>query len=81
MVLINIDQFLLLYRFTENYYKKNDTKVAYDQAKMGYHGARKLKLPFYTKIAVFIPVLRSLLPIQFILPIHKLMSKFDPRKS
>lgn len=77
----NIDQFLLLYRFTENYYKKNNTKVAYSQAKMGYHGARKLKLPFYTKIAVFIPVVRSLLPVQVILPIHKLMSKFDPRKS
>lgn len=77
----NIGEFLLLYRFTENYYKKNNTKVAYDQALMGFNGARKLDLPFYTKIAVFIPVLRSLLPIQLIGPVHKLMSKFDPRKS
>ncbi|MFV0148642.1 glycosyltransferase [Empedobacter falsenii] len=77
----NIGEFLLLYRFTENYYKKNNTKVAYDQALMGFNGARKLDLPFYTKIAVFIPVLRSLLPSQLIGPVHKLMSKFDPRKS
>lgn len=79
--LTNIDQFLLLYRFTDNYYKKNNTKVAYDQALMGYRGASMLKLPFYTKLAVFIPVLRSLLPQRIIGPIHKFMSKFDPRKS
>lgn len=79
--LANIGEFLLLYRFTDNYYKKNNTRVAYDQALMGFRGASMLKLPFYTKLAVFIPVLRSLLPQRIIAPIHKFMSKFDPRKA
>lgn len=76
----NLPKFLIKYRFTENYYKKNNWKVAYKQAIMGYRGAKLLRLPFYTRIAVFIPVLRSLLPSRIIKPVHKLMSKFDPRK-
>lgn len=75
----NLPHFLIKYRFTDNYYKKNNTKVAFKQAVMGYKGVKQLKLPFYTKIAVFAPVLRSLLPVGLIGPVHRLMSKFDPR--
>jgi glycosyltransferase involved in cell wall biosynthesis len=76
----NIDKFLLKYRFTDNYYKKNSTKVVYAQAIMGLKGARKLKLPKYVYLAVFAPVLRTLLPPFLVKPLHKLMSKVDPRK-
>lgn len=80
LIIENLPNFLIKYRFTDNYYKKNNTKVAFKQAMMGYRGAKKLKLPFYTRIAVFAPVLRSLLPKGLIGPVHRLMSKFDPRK-
>jgi len=76
----NLPAFVIKYRFTENYYKKNDFNVVYKQALMGYKGARKLDLPFYTRIAVFAPVLRSLLPKRIVGPVHRFMSKFDPRK-
>ena len=76
----NLSKFLIKYRFTDNYYKKNGLKVAYKQALMGYHGAKVLKLPLYTRVAVFVPVLRTLLPIWLVKPLHKLISKFDPRK-
>ena len=76
----NLPSFLIKYRFTDSYYKKNNFSVVYKQAMMGYRGVVLLKLPFYTKIAVFVPVLRSLLPSWLIIPVHKLMSKFDPRK-
>ena len=76
----NLPAFLIKYRFTDNYYKKNNTQVAYKQALMGYKGAKILKLPLYTRVLVFAPVLRSLLPGRLIKPVHRLMSKFDPRK-
>lgn len=76
----NLPHFLIQYRFTDNYYQKNNTKVAYKQALMGYKGAKQLRLPLYTRIAVFVPVLRSLLPKGLIGPVHRLMSRFDPRK-
>ncbi|TJZ60108.1 glycosyltransferase [Sphingobacterium olei] len=76
----NLPRFLIKYRFTENYYKKNNTKVVFKQAMMGYRGAKLLKLPAYTRIAVFVPVIRSLLPAWLIAPVHRLMTRFDPRK-
>lgn len=76
----NVDDFLLKYRFTDTYYKKNSTKLALEQALLGYNGSKMLRLPVFTRLAVFVPVLRSILPKSIIEPAHKLMSKFDPRK-
>jgi glycosyltransferase involved in cell wall biosynthesis len=75
----NIPEFLIKYRFTENYYNKNNNRVAFDQAIMGLKGAKKLKLPKYVYIAVFIPLFRSILPRFLMVSFHKLMNKFDPR--
>lgn len=76
----NIPEFLIKYRFTENYYNKNSTKVAFAQAMMGVKAIKKLKLPLYVYIAVFVPLLRSLLPLFLIGYFHKLMNKVDPRR-
>lgn len=76
----NLPEFLIKYRFTSNYYKKNNFKVVYSQALMGFDGAKRLKLPLYTKLAVFVPVVRALLPTWIIRPVHRFMTKFDPRK-
>lgn len=77
----NLPEFLIKYRFTDNYYNKNGFKVAFNQAIMGYRGAKQLKLPFYTRLAVFAPVIRTLLPKKFVGRVHKLMNRYDPRKN
>ncbi|WP_286735605.1 MULTISPECIES: glycosyltransferase [Sphingobacterium] len=77
----NMPEFLIKYRFTDNYYSKNGWKVTLNQAMMGYRGAKLLGLPFYTRIAVFAPVIRTLLPKKFVGKVHKLMGRYDPRKN
>lgn len=79
LIMENLPKFLIKYRFTENYYKKNNRRVVYDQALMGYRGAKLLDLPFYTRLAVFVPVIRSWMPSMMIKPIHRFLSRFDPR--
>lgn len=77
----NIPEYLLYYRFTDDYYKKNNLKVAWQQAMMGYRGLRKLKvksiLPYF---AVFTPVARGVMPDFLAKPFHTMISKIDPRK-
>jgi len=79
LIFANIPEFLLYYRFTPQYYKKNNLKVTFKQAVMGAKGAYKLRAPLYVYFAVFAPVLRTLLPKFLRRPIHKLMSSLDPR--
>jgi len=77
----NIPEFLLYYRFTEEYYKKNNFKVAWSQAKMGLEGLRNLKENrIYPYIAVFLPVFRSILPGFVEKPVHRLLRNIDPRR-
>lgn len=76
----NIPEYLLYYRFTDDYYKKNNFKVAWNQAMMGVKGLRRLKFKsIYPYAAVFSPVFRSMLPSFIEKPIHRLMRNFDPR--
>lgn len=76
----NIPEFLLYYRFTDDYYKKNNFKVAWSQAMMGLDGLRNLKITsVYPYVAVFSPVLRSMLPGFIEKPVHRLLRKIDPR--
>lgn len=76
----NIPEFLLYYRFTNDYYKKNNIKVAWSQAMMGVEGLRNLKTKrLYPYIGVFSPVVRAILPGFIEKPVHKLLRKVDPR--
>lgn len=76
----NIPEYLLYYRFTESYYKKNNFKVALEQARMGVDGLNKMKGPTYAYLLVYAPVIRSLFPSFMIKYIHKSFNFFDPRK-
>lgn len=77
----NIPEFLLYYRFTDDYYKKNNLKVAWEQGMMGYNGLRDLKVKsFFPYIGVFSPVIRALMPKFFAKLFHKLTNRLDPRK-
>lgn len=76
----NIPEYLLFYRFTDDYYRKNNIKVAWSQAMMGIRGLREIKTRrIYPYFAVFSPVLRAILPGFIEKPVHKLLRKVDPR--
>ena len=76
----NIPEFLLFYRFTNDYYKKNNFKVAWSQAMMGVHGLKELKTKsLYPYLGVFSPVIRAMLPSFIEKPVHRLFRKIDPR--
>lgn len=82
LIFSNINKFLIYYRFTDNYFKKNNSKVAFFQAKLGLKGLFRLKSKsIFAYIGVFIPYLRSLLPVKWAKFFQKKMSRFDPRKS
>lgn len=76
----NIPEFLLYYRFTDDYYKKNNLRVAWSQSMMGVRGLRALKTGHtYPYLAVFTPVVRAILPGFIEKPVHRLLRKIDPR--
>jgi len=78
----NVPEYLLYYRFTPNFYKKNNFKVSWQETKMGINGLRKLKvrrpLPY---LAMFYPIVRSLLPYSLAKHLQELAGKLDPRKT
>lgn len=78
----NVPEYLLYYRFTPNFYKKNNFKVSWQETKMGINGLRKLKvrrpLPY---LAMFYPIVRSLLPYSLAKRLQELAGKIDPRKT
>lgn len=77
----NIPRFLLKYRFTENFYKKNNFKVAYQQSQMGIKGLLKLKNTSpIAYLGVLTPLIRTIFPKFIAIRIHKLFKKIDPRK-
>jgi len=78
--LANIPKYLLYYRIDEKYYKKNNFKANLDQAKIGVKGLRLVKAKKSAYLAVYLPVLRSLLPTFIAKQFHKLLNYFDPRK-
>lgn len=77
----NIPEYLLLYRFTDEYYKKNNLKVAWQQGMMGYRGLKALKVKgLFPYLGVFSPILRAILPQFLAKPFHAMVATLDPRK-
>lgn len=76
----NIPEFLLYYRFTDDYYKKNNLRVAWSQSMMGVRGLRVLNTrQAYPYFAVFTPVVRAILPGFIEKPVHRFLRRIDPR--
>lgn len=82
LIFENIPEHLLFYRFTDDYFKKNNFKVVWGQAMMGIRGLKNLedKLPFYTYLFVCFPIFRTLVPSFMKRPINNMIRFFDPRK-
>jgi glycosyltransferase involved in cell wall biosynthesis len=76
----NLPQPLLHYRFGAYTLKKQSLNMALQQALIGYRGARRLRLPFFQRLACFIPFVRSLLPGSAQHFVYKILKPFDPRQ-
>lgn len=76
----NIDEPLLLYRFTNDTHKKQNLNLMLSQAKIGYKGVRLLRQPYWKAFACYVPVVRSLLPNKIQHIVYKVLKKFDPRQ-
>ncbi|MFW6046971.1 MAG: glycosyltransferase, partial [Candidatus Woesearchaeota archaeon] len=58
----NLPEPLLLYRFTEEWFEKNNRKVIWDQVKMGWHGCNLVKAPPKAYIGITFPLIKLLIP-------------------
>lgn len=77
----NLPEPLLKYRFTDDYYRRNDLEVAWLQAKIGWRGCWRTNAPWIAYIGVAVPLLRSLLPRRLNALVHRILEAVDPRRS
>lgn len=75
----NIPRPLLYYRFDRNTHKKQSSKLAWEQGKIGFVGSSSLKLAWWKRLACFIPFIRSFLPSGLQHVLYRLLKAFDPR--
>ena len=76
----NYPEPLLYYRFGAHTHKKQSIKLAFEQALIGYRGARGLDMPVHQRLACFVPFVRSLLPSYAQHLVYRLLKPFDPRQ-
>jgi glycosyltransferase involved in cell wall biosynthesis len=76
----NVPEILLRYRFTEEYYERNDLQVAWNQAKIGWKGCWRVGASPVAYVGVGAPVLRALLPLRMNRFLHKQLRRVDPRR-
>lgn len=76
----NLPEPLLYYRFGKHTHKKQPPRLAWEQAMIGYRGAKRLGMPSYQRFACFLPFVRSLLPSTLQHLLYKMLSRFDPRR-
>jgi glycosyltransferase involved in cell wall biosynthesis len=76
----NIPEPLIYYRFTDDYYSKNDLRTALDQVQIGWKGCRMVGASPVAYVGVMAPLVRALLPKRLSKFIQLLLHKFDPRQ-
>ena len=81
MQFLNIDEALILYRFTSDTHKRQTFKLMLNQSIIGYKGVLLIRQPYWKALACFIPLIRSLLPNKIQHYIYILMKKLDPRQN
>lgn len=79
-IFANIDEPLILYRFTNDTHKKQNLNLMLSQAEIGFKGVRLLRQPYWKAFACYVPVIRSLLPNKIQHLVYKVLKKFDPRQ-
>jgi glycosyltransferase involved in cell wall biosynthesis len=75
----NLPEPLLKYRFTGDYFAKNNLRALLTQVKIGWRGCRQVKAKPIAYIGVAIPLIKGMLPKSFGMVISGVLKKFDPR--
>jgi glycosyltransferase involved in cell wall biosynthesis len=78
--LANIPEPLLLYRHTHETFKRNNFKVGWEQAIIGWKGCWLVKAPVKAYLGVAVPVLNNSIPYGLKKYSEKYIRKIDPRK-
>lgn len=76
----NLEEPLIYYRFTPKSQSKQRLSHAIHQVRIGWHGCRLLRLPWWYYLAVTAPILRAIFPPKLSHIIYRSLSLFDPRK-
>ena len=77
----NLPEALILHRFDETSHLRHAFRDALERALSGYRGACLLGMPFWKRLACFVPLIRAVLPTPLRHPVYRLLSRFDPRRS
>ncbi len=79
LVFHNISKPLLFYRFTEDWFAKNNFSVIWEQVKIGWRGNWLLKMPLKSYIGAAFPLIKTILPAKAGVQLTKYLKKIDPR--
>ena len=75
----NLPTPLLKYRFTGNYFARNDLPALISQVRIGWKGCRQVKAAPLAYFGVAVPLVKGLLPKRMGMFISGVLKKFDPR--
>lgn len=75
----NLPEPLLKYRHTEDWFKKNNKKVIWEQVKMGWKGCRMIGASPAAYIGTSFPLVKAILPNKMVMKMEKLIKNIDPR--
>ncbi len=77
----NIPEPLLKYRFSDEYFRKNNLNALIDQVKIGWNGCRLVKASPIAYVGVAVPLIKGILPMKCGMAISAVLKKFDPRNN
>lgn len=75
----NLPEPLLKYRFTGDYFNRNNLPALVDQVKIGWKGCWLIKASLIAYIGVTVPLIKGILPKSFGMVVSGVLKKFDPR--
>lgn len=78
--LANVPRSLLKYRYTEDYYYRNNWWVAWEQARIGWRGCRRIRANPLQYLGVAIPLARSILSGRMNKRLDSVLTAVDPRR-
>jgi len=76
----NLPEVLIRHRFDASSHLRHAFRDALERALTGYRGAALIGLPLWKRLACFVPLFRSMLPMALRHPAYRLLSRFDPRR-
>lgn len=75
----NLPEPLLKYRFTDDYFRRNNLPALFTQVRIGWKGCKQVQAQPIAYIGVIVPLVKGILPKRLGMAISSLLKKFDPR--